>query len=208
MRQGCVIAPLLFNIYMDFVVKQALAQMPDGCGVKLAYRVDGKLESIDRSKGATSMELISLLLYADDMVLLSSKEEELAAMLKVMDRVSAGLGLRINASKTEIMAIPKRAKQGGKVQEVGEVCQAVEISEGMVKVVSQFKYLGCMLVNDGKLEVELAARKAKAVFRFRQFERLWGAKHLSVATKMKCYRALVLPILLFGSETWAASATA
>ena len=24
-RQGCVIAPLLFNIYMDFVVRQAMA---------------------------------------------------------------------------------------------------------------------------------------------------------------------------------------
>jgi hypothetical protein len=31
-RQGCVIAPTLFNIYMDFVVRQAMAQMPEGCG--------------------------------------------------------------------------------------------------------------------------------------------------------------------------------
>jgi hypothetical protein len=46
------------------------------------------------------MELISLLLYADDTVLLSSKEDELAVMLKV----PAGLGLRINASKTKIRA--------------------------------------------------------------------------------------------------------
>ena len=35
------------------------------------------------------------------------------------------------------------------------------------------------------------------------FERLWGAKHLFLATKVRCYRAYVLPILLFGSETWA-----
>jgi hypothetical protein len=75
----------------------------------------------------------------------------------------------------------------------------------MVEVVTQFKYLGSMLVNDGKLEVELAARKTKAVFRFRQFEKMWGTRHLSVATKMKCYRAYVLPILLFGSETWSLS---
>jgi hypothetical protein len=89
-RQGGVIAPLLINIYMGVVVKQALAQMPDGCGLELAYRADGKLQSMDRSKGATSMELISLLLYADDTVLLSSKEDELAVMLEVMDKVSAG----------------------------------------------------------------------------------------------------------------------
>ena len=36
-------------------------------------------------------------------------------------------------------------------------------------------------------------------------KKLWGSKHLSVSTKVKCYRAYVLPILLFGSETWALS---
>jgi hypothetical protein len=70
-----------------------------------------------------------------------------------------------------------------------EGCQGVEISEGMVEVVTQFKYLGSMLVNDGKLEVELAARKTKAVFRFRQCGKMWGTRHLSVERKMKCYRA-------------------
>jgi hypothetical protein len=54
----------------------------------------------------------------------------------------------------------------------------------MVEVVTQFKYLGGMLVNVGKPEVELAARKTKAVFRVRQFEKM--CKHLCVATKIKC----------------------
>ena len=45
LRQGCVIAPLLFNINMDFnVVRQATAQMPERCGLKLAYHADRKLE--------------------------------------------------------------------------------------------------------------------------------------------------------------------
>jgi hypothetical protein len=48
-RQGCVIAPLLFNIYMDFAVWQ-------GCGVKLAYHADGKLHS----RGCGSLELLSV----------------------------------------------------------------------------------------------------------------------------------------------------
>jgi hypothetical protein len=83
-RQGCVIAPLLFNIYMDFVVRQAMAQMPEGCGVKLAYYADGKLQHKGCGTGST-LELLSVLLYADDMVLLSSSREELSVMLQVMD---------------------------------------------------------------------------------------------------------------------------
>ena len=78
----------------------------------------------------------------------------------------------------------------------------VVISEGVVKEVSQFKYLGSVLVTDGRLDVELNIRRGKAVGRFKQFEKMWGTKHLSLATKVKCYKAYVLPILLFGSECW------
>ena len=197
-RQGCVIAPLLFNIYMDFVVRQAMAQMPEGCGVKLAYHADGKLER-DGCGGGGCVELLSVLLYADDMVLLSPSREELVVMLQVMDKVAASLGLRINASKTEILSIDKDWKEGDvPVQQGPEVV----ISEGVVKEVSQFKYLGSVLVTDGRLDVELNIRRGKAVGRFKQFEKMWGTKHLSLATKVKCYKAYVLPILLFGSECW------
>ena len=196
--EPCVIAPLLFNIYMDFVVRQAMAQMPEGCGVKLAYHADGKLERDGCGSGGC-VELLSVLLYADDMVLLSPSREELVVMLQVMDKVAASLGLRINASKTEILSIDKDWKEGDvPVQQGPEVV----ISEGVVKEVSQFKYLGSVLVTDGRLDVELNIRRGKAVGRFKQFEKMWGTKHLSLATKVKCYKAYVLPILLFGSECW------
>jgi hypothetical protein len=145
------------------------------------------------------MELVSILLYADDMALLSPDAEELAVMLQTMDRVSAGFGMRINASKTEILSVAAAA-----AQQVAAPA-AVQISEGEVKQVSSFKYLGSLLDESGKLKRELSTRKGRALARFGQFERLWGAKHLSLATKVSCYRAYVLPILLFGSETWALS---
>jgi hypothetical protein len=50
------------NLYCTVVARPS----SDGCGVEVTYRADGKLQSMDRSKGATSMVLISLLLYADD----------------------------------------------------------------------------------------------------------------------------------------------
>ena len=59
-----------------------------------------------------------------------------------------------------------------------------------------------MLVTDGRLDVELSIGRGKAVGRFKQFVKMRGTKLLSLATKMKCYMAYVLPILLFGSESW------
>jgi hypothetical protein len=32
-RQGCVAAPMLFNVFMDHVIKKALSRMPDDCRV-------------------------------------------------------------------------------------------------------------------------------------------------------------------------------
>ena len=102
-------------------------------------------------------------------------------------------------SKTEILSIDKDWEEGDvPVQQGPEVV----ISEGVVEEVSQFQYLGSVLVTDGRLDVELRIRKGEAVGRFKQFEKMWGTKHLSLATKVKCYKAYVLPILLFGSECW------
>jgi len=199
-RQGCVIAPLLFNIYMDYVVKLALSLMPPDCGVKLAYHADGQLHRRE-GFGEGRLELVRALLYADDMVLLSHNPDELRVMLQIMDKVAAGMGMHINASKTEILGLAKR-KGGVGGEQQGAVPEVV-IAEGVVKQVSKFKYLGCMIEEHGKLDTELAARKGKAVGRFRQLVKLWGTKYLSLATKIRMYRAYVLPILLFGSETWA-----
>ena len=113
------------------------------------------------------MELLSFLLYGDDMVLLSASREELVVMLQEMDKVAASLGLRINASKAEILSIDKDWKEGVvPVQQGPEVV----ISEGVVKEVSQFKYLGSVLVTDDRLDVEWNIRRGKAVGRFKQLQ--------------------------------------
>ena len=76
-----------------------------------------------------SLEALSVLLYADDMVLMSNDRGELATMLQVMDRVSAGMGLRIYASKIEIMTIKRKPKKGS--VEVEREAEEVVIGEGV-----------------------------------------------------------------------------
>ena len=43
-RQGCVLAPTLFNLYFDLVIQMALEHhQKEGRGVRMAYLYDGKL---------------------------------------------------------------------------------------------------------------------------------------------------------------------
>jgi hypothetical protein len=100
-RQGCVIAPLLFNVFFDCIVRLSLAEMPDGC-VRLAFRAEGEvLPWHARAGGPSTMLTIAALMYADDLVLMSCDRDELELMLKVFDSVCSRMGMCVNAAKTE-----------------------------------------------------------------------------------------------------------
>jgi hypothetical protein len=106
-RQGCVAAPMLFSVLMDYV-----SRMPDGCGVHI--HVLGRNQPADAARAAEHcpIERIVMLMYADDVVLLSHDAQELAVMLVVMDQVAREYGMTINAAKNEIQVQqPSKAKE-------------------------------------------------------------------------------------------------
>jgi hypothetical protein len=196
-RQGCVIAPLLFNMFMDLVVRAAADKMPDGCGVRMAFRADGEVFSAGPGQGEGRSEwFLRVLLYADDLVLLSHDPGELVQMLHVLDATCREFGLTINASKTELMSVCAGADHA---QRVGDV----QLSNGVAKCVEAFRYLGGMVDPCGTCEGELAARIGKALGKFKQMYGVWHNRRLRFRTKVRLYKCYVLPILLFGSEFWA-----
>jgi hypothetical protein len=85
-RQGCVIAPLLFNVFFDCVVRLSLAIMPEGRGVRLSFRAEGEVLPW-HAGGPSNMLTIAALMYADDRALLSCGKGQLELMLKVFDSV-------------------------------------------------------------------------------------------------------------------------
>jgi hypothetical protein len=79
----------------------------------------------------------------------------------------------------------------------------VQLSGGEASYVSSFKYLGGVVDTSASWDMEIQARITKARGRFAEMRRLWGTRKLNVSLKMQCYNAYVLPILLFGCESWA-----
>jgi hypothetical protein len=132
-------------------------------------------------------------LYADDLVFMSCDRSELEVMLQTFDHVCGEMGMCVNAAKTELMAIGHE----------GELPDSVQLSGGDAHYVSSFKYLGGVVDTTATWDKENHLRITKARGRFAEMQRLWCICKLKVSLKMKCYSAYVLPILMFGSESWA-----
>ena len=70
-RQGCVLAPVLFNIFLLCVTQLLHKGIEDNSGVTLAYRLDGNLFNIRRLQATTKLHRVKILelQYADDLYL-------------------------------------------------------------------------------------------------------------------------------------------
>ena len=84
-RQGCVLSPCLFNLYAEYIMRNAGLEEAQ-TGIKIARRN------------------ISNLRYADDITLMAESEEELKSLLRKVKEESEKVGLKLNIQKTKIMA--------------------------------------------------------------------------------------------------------
>jgi hypothetical protein len=190
-RQGCVIAPLLFNTFMDFVVKRALARVQEEQGQECGIQVFVD----DQPRTFFGM------LYADDLALLSHSLPELRAVLRAMDEACCELGLAINAGKTEVMCVDA---SGGLQAELAAA--PIVLSGGPVTVCSAFKYLGSWLDASSTMGKEVGVRKGKATAAFNTMAAVWANRYLRLADKVAHYKVFVLPHLLYAAEGWNATA--
>ena len=65
------------------------------------------------------------------------------------------------------------------------------------------KYLGVMISGDGRMEEKIRSRIGNAARVIGVLnEPVWKRKELSSRTKLRVYNAIVVPTLMYGSETW------
>ena len=72
-----------------------------------------------------------------------------------------------------------------------------------LKVVDKFTYLGSTLSRAVHIDDEVTARIAKASVAFGRLRaNVWERGRIKLDTKLKVYKAVVLPTLLYACETW------
>jgi hypothetical protein len=178
--QGDTLAPFLFVVIMDYVLRTAFPD--DELGVEIERRRSSRYPAIR----------LSFLAYADDIVLLCSNILQAQEMLRRLEQAAATVGLHINVSKTK--AIRLNIDGPGKLH----------TDEGDVEWVDSFTYLGAVVP---EFTADVERRKSLAWTALGRMSSLWKSS-ASIALKVRLFCSLVQPVLLYGAETWSLSPTA
>ena len=170
-RQGCSLSPVLFNIYAEPMMKESLEYLEEG------IKVGG--------------EVIKTIRFADDKAVVCSTKEGLQGMINEIDRVTERYGMKINISKTKVIRIARR--QGPPIN--------IVIGNKPVGEVSQFKYLGSIITQEGNCSMEIKSRIAQGKVAFERERRTLIGK-LRMELKKRFVKSFIWSVALYGSETW------
>ena len=178
--QGDVLAPLIFIIVLDFILRLSIASSD---GIKIGDINLADLEFADDIATITDSLLkgrASIYPTAFYPTLLCQRIADTAARF----------GLLFNISKTKYMLfnIPRPVNKNDRVAVNNEFLEEVE----------DFKYLGSYVASTTK---DIQVRKALAWKALEALDVFWKSG-MSKKVKIKIFRTAVEPVLLYGSETW------
>ena len=139
-------------------------------------------------------EYVNNLRYADDTVLLAESEEELQELVNAVNEGSRKFGLEMNTKKTKTMIIRRDVKDGSRVD--------IKVDGVSLEQVESYQYLGQLMTEDGRCEVEIKRRIGIAKTNFLKMKNVLTTKNLSMKTRKKILYCYIISTLMYAAETW------
>ena len=176
-KQGSVESPLIFCLYISYVAD--------------FIRANGK-HGVQLLPG--TQELFCLL-FADDIVLLSTTPIGLQRQLDSLNTSSHHLGLNVNRMKTKVMVFRRGGFLGRR--------ERWTVDGQNLEVVNQYRYLGFVFTTKLSMSKALDSQIVKAKQKTLHLLRTMRNLHTQSATVFfKLYDAQILPTLLYASPIW------
>ncbi|XP_052256259.1 uncharacterized protein LOC127861632 isoform X1 [Dreissena polymorpha] len=174
LRQGCSLSPLLFNLFLNDLSVQIKAV---GKGVLIED------------------ELVCILCYADDLVLIAENEQDLQCMLDVLSQWCTSNSMVVNANKSNIVhfrpnSVPR--------SEFNFKCGVHGLT-----YVDKYSYLGLLLSEhlDFSISAKSVAQSASRALGLliARYKSMGG---MSFAVYSKMYNSTVWPVISYASAIW------
>ena len=123
--------------------------------------------------------------YADDIALLVNTSAQAETLQHSLERAAAGIGLHVNAHKTEYMCFNQR----------GDIST---LNGSSLKLIDKFIYLGSSV---SSTETDINTRLAKVWTRIYRLSVIWKSDLTDNMTR-GFFQAAVVSILLYGCTIW------
>jgi len=78
----------------------------------------------------------------------------------------------------------------------------MKIDESSLERVEEFKYLGTTLTNENSIQEEIQSRLKSGNACYHSVQNLLSFSLTSKNLKIQIYRTIILPVVLYGCETW------
>jgi hypothetical protein len=101
------------------------------------------------------------------------------------------VGLTINENKTKYLCCTRQASRNVPI-----------FGETKIEQVNHFKYLGFLVNNSNSIEDEIKERRAAGNKTYYVNKTFFQSKLISKAAKLKSYKAVIRPVVIYASETW------
>jgi hypothetical protein len=131
-----------------------------------------------------------LLVYADDDNLLGDSINT----IKENTEATTDVGLEMNAVKTKYMIMSCHLNSGQN--------QNISIANELFEKVAKFKYLVMTLTNWNDIHNEIRSRLNLGNACYYSVHNIFSSHLISKNLKIKIYKTVILPLVLYGCETW------
>ena len=176
-KQGCVLSPILFNLFLNKVPK---------------------LFNNECDPVHINSKPMNVLMWADDLVLVSKTTSGMRECLSHMSNHFDNLGLSINTSKTKIMILNSR---GLKLDTNPD--HSFFIGGNRLEVVDEYKYLGFIIKPSGTFSVgtdNLMYKASRAWFSISNL--IFRNKKMHFNRALQIFHSLITPVALYACEYW------